>query len=320
MKSRIIFTSICYSNHFCKFFLFVFQRTVEEVVEALAGLEESLVVVETMLAAKEKGDKVNIRSQILEDYIKHCRANIASAKSHLEDERKRAEEERVEQECRRLASEAAIKEAALKDAIKKQEETKKQEERDQRADAKMRKVEELTAGWTQSEEPAQNEKSKKGKRDRNLDDQNDFVIDNEKKSNRKHGLFDDSEESDVDDPDTDDDNDNKAKKQKVNQNDLFGDSDDENVEKAKVSKNSKPTETGLFGDSDDDVEFESKPSNDNKTAKPTVTGADLFGDSDSEGESDEELLGSTTNKRPNETSDAGEDEQSKKKRRVLEEE
>jgi hypothetical protein len=290
---------------------------VEEVEEALFGLEESLQVVETIISAKENGERVNIRSQILEDYIKHCRANITSAKSHLEDERKRAEEERVEQECRRLASEAAAKEATLKELIRKQDELKKQELRDERANAKMRKVEELTAGWTQSEEVVQNEKFKKSKRGRDTDAHSDFIIEDNQKS-RKHGLFDDSEESDVGDPDIDDDDNNrKSKKRQVDQNDLFGDSDDENSEQVKPTKKVDANATGLFNDSDDDVVFENKTSS--KPVTSTVTGADLFGDSDSEGESDEELVGSS-NKRPNSTSVAVGDEQSKKKQRVLGEE
>lgn len=284
-------------------------RTVEEVKEALAGLEDSLVVVEKMVEDKEKGEKVNIRTSVLEDFLKHCRANITSAQSHLEDEMKRAEEDRAEQDFRRLAAEATATEMALNEAIRKQEEAKLQEERDRRAEAKMKKVEELKAGWTKEQEAVQTEKKVKK---RNLDTENDFIVDEDAPKDTR-GLFDDSEESDVE-SDRDDDAATKKNMPKPSQGDLFGDSDEEDEIKNDTRQNQ--TSKGLFADSDEDddviLESETKP------VKATVaTSKDLFGDSENEDESDEELI-RTDKKRTNESE--GEGEQSSKKQRVADEE
>lgn len=141
-------------------------RTVEEVEEALQGLEASLSVVEVMLKEKEEGTrKISIKTSTLEDFLKHCRANIVSARSHLDDEKKRAKEEEAEREIRRLAAEAAVREASLKEAMRQAEEQKKQAERDLKAEAKMQKVAELRQGWEQEQAAQKQEKEKKlGKR------------------------------------------------------------------------------------------------------------------------------------------------------------
>jgi RNA polymerase-associated protein CTR9 len=291
-------------------------RTVEEVEQALTGLEESLVVVEEILKDKEEGDKkINIRTSILEDFLKHCRANITSAQSHLEDEKKRAEEEKDEQEIRRLAAEAAQTEAAIQEAMQREEETKKQEERDQKADAKMRKVEELRSGWQQEQESAQTAKSKKSKKQAEHPD-----LEEEDAGGGTHGLFDDSDdESDAGTPAKGDNELSSAAKGTPSQSDLFGDSDDSDDEAKGVddrAEKNKEDAKGIFEDSDDDVEFgASGAENEKGDSKPAASSKDLFGDSDEE--SDEELVPTAT-KRGNEESNGEDSAQPMKKRRLAE--
>lgn len=301
-------------------------RTVEEVEEALAGLETSLVIVEEITKEKEEGDKkINIRSSTLEDFMKHCRANITSALSHLDDEKKRAEEDKDEQEIRRLAAEAATKEAALLEAIKNQEEAKRQEERDQKADAKMRKVDELRSGWQQEQESAQAAaKGKKAKRDA---DQAFLVDDDEVAGGGTHGLFDDSDDdSDAGTPAKNSAGASGPERGTPSQSDLFGDSDDSDggavvgvgSSVGPLAEKKKEDAKGLFGDSesDDDVEFEASEA-DKGDSKPAATSKDLFGDSDED--SDEELV-PTVAKRDNDDSKGEDNEQPTKKRRLGEDE
>ena len=96
------------------------------------GLEESLVQVEALIEDKANGKKVPIPTSTLNDFVVHCKANIASAKSHLADERKREEEANTERELQRLASEAQRKEEALRLELQREEERRKQEEMDRR--------------------------------------------------------------------------------------------------------------------------------------------------------------------------------------------
>jgi len=126
-------------------------RTVEEVQGGLDGLNESFQVVESIMKEKGDGKKVAISSSTLQDFLKHCRANISSAESHLEDEKKRAEEAETEREIRRLAAEAALKEEELKKALAKEKVARDQEERDKKAEAKMKIVEELQSSWKQEQ-------------------------------------------------------------------------------------------------------------------------------------------------------------------------
>lgn len=100
--------------------------------DALNGLEESLVQVEALIEDKSNGKKVPIPTSTLNDFVVHCKANIASAKSHLADERKREEEATTERELQRLASEAQRKEEALRLELKKRKQLEKQEEEDSR--------------------------------------------------------------------------------------------------------------------------------------------------------------------------------------------
>jgi RNA polymerase-associated protein CTR9 len=109
------------------------RRTAQEVEEALHGLQESLTTVEEILRNKtESKMKVPIATAMLNDFLTHCRSNIESAKSHLEDERKREEEANELRELQRLAHESQRKEQALREQLAKEEEAKKQEDRDRK--------------------------------------------------------------------------------------------------------------------------------------------------------------------------------------------
>jgi RNA polymerase-associated protein CTR9 len=113
------------------------RRTAQEVEEALNGLQHSLETVETILKNKNEGAKVLISTSILNDFITHCKSNIESAKSHLEDERKREEEANEIRELQRMASESNREERKLQQELKKQEEAKKQEGLDRRVRCKQ---------------------------------------------------------------------------------------------------------------------------------------------------------------------------------------
>jgi len=252
-------------------------RTVEEVEEALNGLQESMPIVETILEEKRKeGTKVMIKTSTLEEFLTNCQANIVSAKSHLEDEKKRAAEEKQEREIRRLAAEAAQKEEDIRKAIKMAEDTKKEEERERKAEMKMRKMEELRHGWDQQQAAQQ---ALKDKRARKLPDGGGFIVEDDGKD-----LFADSDD---DEPPAD----AKPAAEEPSHASLFGDSSDEE-EKPKDSESSKPAEepnSALFGDSsdDEDAAAPAKKEGDDEeetefgSAGPTsASNKDLFGDSD----------------------------------------
>jgi RNA polymerase-associated protein CTR9 len=240
------------------------QRTVEDVEEALQGLKESQTTVEEILVEKNQGNKVNIPTSTLQDFLKHCKANIASAESHLDDEKKRAEEAGAERKIRQLAAEAAMKEEALKQAILEEEKTKKQEERDQKADKKMRQVEELRAGWEQEQDSKQAAKEKKNKKPSGAVDP-DQEMEEVGEPEAGHGLFDDSDEDDSDaEPQGEKEGNSKpadsASKATTNA-DLFGDSDDddddgEKTEKAKGPVEAQASNKDPFADSNDDDDDE----------------------------------------------------------------
>jgi RNA polymerase-associated protein CTR9 len=304
-------------------------RTVEEIEEALIGLEESLVVVEGILKEKEDGGKVPIRTSMLEDFVKHCRANIASAQSHLEDERRRAEEDKAEQEIRRLAAEAAAKEEALKEAIKKEEEKKEQEERDKKAEAKMRQVKQLREDWEQEQAAKAAAKEKKAKKS------NEAILhpdlEEEQNQGSAHGLFDDSDDESGGEPETKEggsaDERMASDQEKPSQRELFGESDEEkSVEEDEARKVAsqkappnevKPKSKGLFrddSDSDEDMDF---GADDKEKSESKATNKDLFGDSE-EDDSDEELVPSGGAKRDAPATEGNaEDEPPKKLRKVL---
>ena len=277
-------------------------RTVEEVDEALTGLIESQTIVEHILKEKEEGGKkINIRTSTLEDFLKHCRANIASAQSHLEDEKKRAEEEKDDQEIRRRAAEIAQQEAQLRDAIRKSEEAAKQEERDQKAEAMMRKVDDLRSGWQHEQAAADAAKAKRSKVVENQE------LEEEDNQQITRGLFDDSDdEDDIDEPALND----AAEANPVSHGDLFGDTDSED-DAAPAPKGKESTVQSAADDSDGDVEFDGAT-----TGKKADLTNDLFGDTDDD--SDEELIGTKAKRGLDESNDDG-DEQSKKKQRLTEE-
>jgi len=285
-------------------------RTVEEVQEALDGLNESLEVVEGLVKDKADGKKVTISSSILQNFLKNCRANISSAESHLEDEKKRAEDAEAEREIRRMAAEAVVKEEQLKRTMAQEKLAKEQEERDRKAEAKMRQVEELQEGWKQEQQRAAERKAAaKTKPPKPSED--DFIVedpppdasDEEGPGSGRKGLFDD-------DSDDDDDDDNKEESKAASE---------------PAQKNKKVEEKDIFGDSDDDSDDDAAPKSDTKKAeaKPEEKQAadakpssqDLFEDS-SEDDSDEELVSGSAKRGADQ--DASE-EGPAKKRRVLEE-
>lgn len=330
-------------------------RTVEEVQGALDGLNESLAVVQAILKDKTEGKKVYISTSTLQDFIKHCRANISSAESHLEDEKKRAEEAEAEKEIRRLAAQAAQKEEEIKRALEKQKEAREQEERDRKAEAKMRLVESLQVGWKQEEEretikKIQKKKAEKG--DEFIVDETNPELEDEEYDDKRNPLFGGSDEEEEGEIKTNTDSGKVSEKEKrnkptkVKEKDIFGDSDEDDEvddqeetagkdktevakgsEKRKLNKPNKVQEKDIFGDSEeeDDDENDLPPSKKSEvdsgkgeTAKPTSN--DLFDDSSEEGEeSDEELVSSA--KRGADDGDAKDDAQNSlaKKRRVLEE-
>lgn len=312
-------------------------RTVEEVEEALEWLEESLLVVEDIVRQKsDKSKKISIPGSTLQNFLIHCRHNIESAKSHLDDEKKRRFDAEQEREIHKLAAEAAQKEAELQDKIRKAEEAKEQEMRDRKAEEKMQKVDQLRANWENEQQAKEAEKAKKARKMRNgvAPGAEDFLVpDEEPEDGGGHGLFDDSD----DDSDNEQDDkkegenikavDSKSKEQKQpSQGDLFGDSDesDNEFEKAEpgapkdeAKTNTKPSTQDLFGDSDEDDDnagavVQQMESEKGVPPEAEVPGTkDLFGESDDD--SDEELV------RPDAKRDADDnaDDQPSKKRRVL---
>ena len=108
------------------------RRTAQEVQDALDGLEESLPKVEEILRWKTEGKKIQIPTSVLQDFITHCRANIDSAKLHLEEEKKQEAEANEIREWQRVTAETQKQEEKVRLALKKEEELKKQEERDRK--------------------------------------------------------------------------------------------------------------------------------------------------------------------------------------------
>ena len=289
------------------------QRTVEDVQEALDGLEESQETVEGILKDKEGGSKVNIPTATLQDFLKHCAANIASAKSHLEDETKRSEEAEAERKIRMLAAEASSKEQDLKKAIREEEEIKKQEQRDQKAEAKMKQVEDLRAGWEQEQAAKVADKEKKGKK-KPGQDESGMEVEEVDEPAPGHGLFDDSDEDDdIAEPQTTNAGESKPAA------DLFEDSSDDDdaagggkADTSTFAVETKSTIVDPFADIDDDA-GETKV--DGAKEENATTQADLFGDS--EDDSDEEIVRSDAKRKTVETEEV-DDDQPQKKRRVLE--
>jgi len=242
------------------------RRTAKEVEEALNGLQHSLETVETILKNKNEGAKVLISTSILNDFITHCKSNIESAKSHLEDERKREEEANEIRELQRMAAESKREEQKLQRELKMQEEAKRQEARDRRAREKMRKVEDLRSGWEQEQAIA---KAAAEKRNQNKAPPPPDFIDNSIQLEEDTGgpppsaagLFDDSSDEEEAPPKKDEAvEENEKIAAKTTQEELFGDSsDEESDEELKPSAGKKRGGDEKDGsDNDDDAEPSSK--------------------------------------------------------------
>ena len=214
------------------------RRTAKEVEEALEGLEESLSTVEEILQNKTDGKmKVHISTSVLNDFIIHCKSNIDSAKSHLEDERKREVEAHEIRELQRLAAESQRKEEALLEEVKREQEIKRQEERDAKATAKMRQVEELRAAWEQEQAAkkaaAESRKAKKNKSGEAPPAEDSGMFQDEDVAPvATDNLFEDSDDSDDEQEQQKPAGDNpdgaaaKPAAADTTQKDLFGDSSD----------------------------------------------------------------------------------------------
>jgi len=216
------------------------RRTAKEVQDALEGLEKSLPKVQEILKWKTEGKKIHIPTSMLQDFITHCKANIESAKSHLDEERRREEEAAEIRELQRVAAESQKREEEILVVMKREEEAKKQEERDRKAAQKMMKVEQLRQGW---EYESQMEKAAAEKRSR-VKQTPEVVVEEEEDPK---GLFDD----DDDDAPNNDDAANDTSK-------LFDSDDDEPASKPDSANQpvSGATEKDLFGSSDEGSEDE----------------------------------------------------------------
>lgn len=270
------------------------RRTASEVEDALIGLEQSLKTVQEILNKKNDASlKVPIPTSTLNDFLAHCRSNIDSAKSHLEDERKREEEANELRELQRLQAESQRKQLELEKQLKREEEAKRQEERDLKAQEKMKKVEDLRADWESARAAAAEKKAKKGKTAEAPDAADALFEDEDGAAPSTANLFDDSDESDDEEAKTENGEDSKATAtQETAKPDLFGDSDSDNDDDSANANESKENATGK--------------------AETTTTQQDLFGDSSDE-ESDEELVPSGGKRGAEDPSE----EQPSKKRKVL---
>ncbi len=108
------------------------RRTAAEVEEALIGLHKSYDTVEEILKKKNDGLKVTIATSMLNDFLTHCKSNIESARSHLEDERKREEDANELRELQRLTAESHRKKQEMEDQLKKEQDARMDEERDRK--------------------------------------------------------------------------------------------------------------------------------------------------------------------------------------------
>lgn len=314
------------------------RRTAQEVEDALNGLETSLVQVEAMIKDKTNGTKVPIPTSTLNDFVVHCKANIASAKSHLADERKREEEANTERELQRLASEAQRKEEALRLELQKQEKRRKQEEMDRRAEAKMRQVEQLQVDWNHQMEAKKIAAAKKAKKPQ-ASDNDGFIVEDppldENGEPKSGGLFDESEEeSEAGEQRAKEYEEAKKElaaqreEERATQQELFGDSDDEESDeellkdkkerarekmqkaKAKKDKVKEKEKEANSGDESSDDELLASTAKDSPKKKPPAQ-SELFGESDEESSDDEDA----EKKRPNDSAESG-DQPKKKKTKV----
>jgi RNA polymerase-associated protein CTR9 len=267
------------------------RRTAQEVEDALKGLEKSLPKVEEILKWKNEGKKIPIHSSTLHDFITHCKANIDSAKSHLEEERKREQQAEQMRELQRSAAEAQKQEEELRKVMEQEEAAKLQEERDRKAAAKMKAVEQLRAGWEQEAENKKLEKERKAKGQKGtaVEDGGDLVPDEEEDQvDENAALFEETSDEEDEGQPTEKEGDYGTKadgvkeinpsrepESVINENELFGDSDEDEVDHEKevdhadsglaVSATAVDAKE-LFGDSDDDESDEELVSTEKKRA------------------------------------------------------
>jgi len=237
------------------------RRTAQEVQDALDGLEESLPRVEEILRWKNEGKKIHISTKILEEFIVNCKANIESAKSHLEEEKRRESEANEIRELQRISAESKKREEDIRIVMQKEEAARRQEQRDRKAAAKMQVVQQLQHGWqieAAADKASKDAKGKeKGRRKEIAPDGADLFVENE---------------------------DEPEKPVEKSTNDLFEDSSDEENEEGEKSNENKTGE-----------EQKGDPEEKTNEEKVATSQKDLFGDSSDE--SDEELI-PTEKKRP----------------------
>jgi RNA polymerase-associated protein CTR9 len=353
LKYNLALTKLHAANCILQKTLRNIPRTVEEVEEALAGLQQSLAVVEGIIEAKSNGEKVTISSSTLSTFVDNCKSNITSAETHLEAEKQLAWAAQNDREQRRLLALAKAKDEEISALEKKQADQQKQEALDKKAEENMKKANALNQNW-QEEQDAQQVKKSKTKKGSGQPSAKILDLEEETEGRAGHGLFDDSDESDAEPGDKDDvGKDQAAKTAASRHQDLFGDSDDEEDEDVKKNDSlaTKPSAKDLFGDSDDDSDEDrdgkaetakDDDTMDHGTKKSAPSQQDLFGDSDdgsdegrvenenetaksdgqertgeSDEESDEELISQeATGKRKNEEDSS--DDKLQKKQRVLE--
>jgi RNA polymerase-associated protein CTR9 len=295
-------------------------RTVEEVQEALDNLNDSVQVVEQISKDKAAGQKINISSTLLTDFVNHCRANIGSAESHLEDEKKRAGEADTERELRRLAAEAAQKEEEIKKALDQEEKARKQEQQDEKAAQKMKKVQELQSGW-QQEQAKISEKQTKKKTGKAPRPEDDFVVEDPSPGG---GLFDDSDDDAPASQPKPTSEEKDGGETKATSQELFGSSDEESGDEgaktpAESKESAKKAAGDPFADSDEEAEQDNVMAKSAAPAQAAAAAPDLFGE-DSDDESDEEIVKADSAKRASPDDEKADDDQPKKKRKLVEEE
>lgn len=258
-------------------------RTVEELEVALASLEESLSMVEKFLEEKEAGARIQVSQTKMEGFVNLCRQNLNACKSHLADEKQRAEEAAIKSAARKADAEQAATEARLAKELAEAEAAAAQEERDRKAAEKMQKMESLQATWQEERDIKAADKAKRARSKGTAHDEG--FIEEDVAPAAGHDLFADSDDESDTAPATNAD----SKEQSSNKaaSDLFG-SDSDSEEGKKPSDDSKPVASkGLFGDSSDEddakEEEPKKPAATENEGKQQATATqDLFGDSDSD--------------------------------------
>jgi len=220
------------------------RRTAKEVQDALNGIEESLPVVQKLLAWKTEGKKVMIPYSTLNDFISHCKANIESAKSHLSEELKKENEARELKQLQRLEEERREREREEGLRQKKQREKREMEMREMKAKLKMDRVRSLAENWEHTAQREADEKERKSasKKQKKIaevpvfEEDVDGIFDNDVVDQggnvTTRALFDDDSDSSVDDNNDESEikTDTKSEQQQesqIEEKDLFGASSDE---------------------------------------------------------------------------------------------